>query len=560
MMRLLRLDSLFYKMRYLKISLSNKLKILILIFTISLCFTVSSNTVLVPSANTSDCQNSNLPLGINLSAVQDWTTEWPFVDAFKYSRTWISQRKNSPYGQGGPLNLTSDGWIASLDQDQYAETVIFDNGKGHYPGGQYVLLYDGEGTINFLFDSAKIASQTTGRMLLDVVPQDTGIWLQILATNPANPIRNIKLLMPGFENTYQTQPFHPLFLERMSKFKVIRFMNWTRTNETTVTNWSERATPELYTQASDKGVALEYMLDLANTLHVDPWFNIPHLATDDYVRKFATMVRERLDPSLKPHIEYSNEVWNYVFPQTKYAQEKGLALSLDKNGFTALLRYYSQRSIEIFKIWEYVFGGKERLVRILASQAVNPWTGEQVMTWKSAYKYADAYAIAPYFDGDDLNNPEKIDQTLEMKENQIIDNILNDIRTATKQYITDNYNFTNQHGLKLFAYEGGAGLESSRMPADKEPQVTALFQTVNRNPRMREVYVEYLNMWKESGGALFSQFVNVDQCSKYGCWGALEYQNQEPSTAPKYLGIMDFIEKNLADSANSPSCDHVSAP
>lgn len=48
-----------------------------------------------------------------------------------------------------------------------------------------------------------------------------------------------------------------------------------------------------------------------------------------------------------------------------------------------------------------------------------------------------------------------------------------------------------QYGLKLFAYEGGAGLESSRMPADKETQITALFQAVNRNPRMREVYLKY---------------------------------------------------------------------
>jgi len=61
---------------------------------------------------------------------------------------------------------------------------MFVDAKGHYPSGQYVLLYNGEGTINFLFGSA--VSQTPGRMLLDVVPQDSGIWLQILASKPAN--------------------------------------------------------------------------------------------------------------------------------------------------------------------------------------------------------------------------------------------------------------------------------------------------------------------------------------------------------------------------------------
>jgi len=77
-----------------------------------------------------------------------------------------------------------------------------------------------------------------------------------------------------------------------------------------------------------------------------------------------------------------------------------------------------------------------------------------------------------------------------------------------------------QYGLKLFAYEGGAGLQSSRMPADKEPLVTALFHAVNRNPRMKGVYLEYLNMWKASGGELFNQFVDVSRY-KYGSWGAL---------------------------------------
>jgi hypothetical protein len=32
--------------------------------------------------------------------------------------------------------------------------------------------------------------------------------------------------------------------------------------------------------------------------------------------------------------------------------------------------------------------------------------------------------------------------------------------------------------------------------------------------------------------------------SKWGFWGALEYQNQDINTAPKYLGLTDFIRAN----------------
>ncbi len=530
---------------------------LILIFTVCLVVTITINALttactnaFIRPGNSPLKISSNSPIGINLNGIDDWTTQWPFVDAFKISRPWISQHKDSAWGQGGPLHLTPDGWIASLAQDQYADTVMFDDGVGHYPSGKYVLLYDGQGTINFLFGSASVVSQTPGRTVLNVVPKPTGIFIRILATEPKNPMHNIRLIMPGFENTYKTQPFHPSFLQRLAKFKTIRFMDWMKTNNSNISNWSDRPTPKSATFA-DKGVALETMINLANTLHANPWFNIPHLATDDYVRRFAINVRDRLDPSLKPHIEYSNEVWNTVFSQTKYAQQQGLALGLDQNSYTAGLHYYSQRAVEIFKLCSQVFGEK-RLVRILASQAVNPWTGGQVMTWKSAYKYADAYAIAPYFDGGNLNDPAQVDTTLQMNENQIIDKISNHINNGMKQYVTDNYNQANQHGLRLFAYEGGAGLESSSMPADKEPQVTALFEAVNRNPRMRDVYVNYLNMWQANGGKLLNQFVDVSRSSKYGSWGALEYQDQDPNTAPKYLGLMDFITQKPAISVNSP--------
>ncbi|MBA3789602.1 hypothetical protein H0X32_04465, partial [Patescibacteria group bacterium] len=244
--------------------------VLVFIFITSIITTITSNTVLATDANTSAYPNTNSPLGINLNGVADWTTQWPFVDAFKVSRSWISQHKDSAWGQGGPLHLTPSGGIASLEPDQYADTVMFDDGVGHYPSGQYVLLYNGQATINFLFGSASVVSQTPGRMVLNVVPQASGIFMRILATDPNNPVRNIRLIMPGFEKTYKTQPFHPLFLQRLSKFKTIRFMDWMNTNNSNISKWSERPTLNSATFA-DKGVALETMINLANTLHANPW-------------------------------------------------------------------------------------------------------------------------------------------------------------------------------------------------------------------------------------------------------------------------------------------------
>ncbi len=70
-----------------------------------------------------------------------------------------------------------------------------------------------------------------------------------------------------------------------------------------------------YTQSADRGIAIEYAIDLANTLKTDAWFCMPHKASDEYIREFAKMVKERLDPSLKSYVEYSNEIWNWSFGQ-----------------------------------------------------------------------------------------------------------------------------------------------------------------------------------------------------------------------------------------------------
>ena len=245
-------------------------------------------------------------LGTNLTAISDWTRQWPFVDIFKLARAWIPQQEGQPWGQGPPLQLTPDGWPASLQPGQFAETIIFDNqledNAASYPSGNYTLLYDGEGTIAFDLGSATIVGQSPGRMVVNVPGLSIGVFVKITQTNPANPLRNIRFIMPGFENVYQTQPFHPLFLQRLQNYRVLRFMEWMFTNNSAVQHWSDRALPSDYTKAQ-KGVDLETMIQLANTLHVAPWFNIPHAATDDYVQQFARLVYQQLDPDLPVYIE-----------------------------------------------------------------------------------------------------------------------------------------------------------------------------------------------------------------------------------------------------------------
>lgn len=63
-------------------------------------------------------------------------------------------------------------------------------------------------------------------------------------TNPQNPVRNIRVLMPGFEAaTAEALPFHPRFVSSLKKYGVLRFMNWMKSNLKGPATWEERAKP-----------------------------------------------------------------------------------------------------------------------------------------------------------------------------------------------------------------------------------------------------------------------------------------------------------------------------
>jgi hypothetical protein len=494
-------------------------------------------------------------LGSNLIAISDWTREWPFVDIFKLARPWIAQQTGMSWGQGGTLSLTPEGWIASLQPGQYAETIIYDNAldetDGSFPTGNYILLYDGEGEIGFDFNSGVIQSQSPGRLVVSVASTHLGIYLKELSTNPQNPLRNIRLIMPGFESTYSSQPFHPTFLARLQGMKALRFMEWELTNNSALENWADRPQVSDYTY-SWRGVPLEVMIDLANTLHVSPWFNIPHKASDDFVQKFAGLVFQRLDTNLKPYIEYSNETWNGMFSQSGYVQSQGQSLGLSQDPTQAGAYFTSKRSVQIFGMWQQAFGNTDRLIRVLPSQTGNSWMSTQIVEFQNAYGYADALAIAPYFSNCSdqstggwgfLGDPSTASQVSQMSVDQVLDIELEHIRNCSLQAMTDAAQVASQHGLKLVAYEGGQHLLGIGS-AQSNAALIQLFKAANRSSRMEALYGEYLQNWKSVGGDLFMHYVDVTPYTQYGNFGSLEYQDQDPTSAPKYRALQTFIQQN----------------
>ncbi len=482
----------------------------------------------------------NSRLGINLAGPADWSTEHPFVDVFRLSRKWISQKKGEQWGKGPELVRDENGWIKSLEPDCYAETPILTG--GYAPVGDYVCLYDGEGEIEFGANS-KIVSRSPGRIVVNINPVKNGTFLRLLKTNPNNYVKNIRVIMPGFEASYQTNPFNPDFLKRWKNFNTIRFMDWMLTNGSEQKSWNDRPTVN-YCNYTERGIPVEVMVDLCNRLGANGWFCIPHLADDDYVRQFAMLVKKLIKPELKVYIEYSNEVWNSGFKQNHYAQQKAKELQIPplERPWEGAGKFYAKRSVEIFKIWEDAL--KKQLVRVIAWQAASGeyWTDKIVLSYNDAYKNCDALAIAPYFT---MNVSPKgklnadtvavwtVEQVLEYARTNSIPEAVGWMKTQKK--VADKYE------LRLICYEAGQHFVGVG-GAENNEALTKLFISANNHPKMSELYKIYLDSWKEISGDLMCIFSSVGTYSKWGSWGLLE--NAMQTSSPKYDAVIKWMYEN----------------
>ncbi|MDW8026590.1 MAG: hypothetical protein RMK18_12115 [Armatimonadota bacterium] len=479
-------------------------------------------------------------LGMNLAGIADWNTELPFVDVFRMSRPWISQRKGAGWGQGPKLELDEHGWVKRLEPECWAETLMCTIDGGHYPSGEYTVVYDGEGEIDF-WNAAKVVRREKGKIVINVDSSKGAIFLRLLRTNPQNYVRNIQVIMPNFKFTSREVPcWHPKFIERWQGVACLRFMDWMRTNGSQIARWDDRPKIEDAT-FSAKGVALEWMIDLCNRLNADAWFCMPHMADDDYIYKFAKTVKEKLAPTLKVYVEYSNEVWNSIFAQHRYAAEQGQKSMFGEKPWEAAWRYTAYRSIQIFRIWEEVFGETKRLIRVLPSQAANPYVSEQILSFREAHKHADALAIAPYisFNVSPKGNP-PADEVAQWSVEKLLDYVEEVALPKCISWMEEQKKVADKYGLLLIAYEGGQHLVGVH-GAENNEKLTRLFMEANANQRMGEIYRRYLHAWVKVGGDLFCHFSSVGRWSKWGCWGLLQFYDDRPT--PKFKAVMEWAKE-----------------
>ena len=505
--------------------------------------------------------NDNSPLGMNLAPLAYWDASWTFNDHMKEASDWME-----PPAWDVPSTAFSydqNGWITDLNGQSEAVLHI-----PTYQGGNLVLLYDGTGDFKVDGESSRLPASggSPAEVLIGNAAPNDYVNLYVYSLDAGDPFRNVRVYTESDGTRDAAGRFMPpsgtfnaLFLQRLAPFKVIRFMDWMNINGDPLpcqTNWAQRVPETYFSYGTQNGPSLEVMIELADTLNANPWFNIHHQADDNYVQNFATMVRDRLNPGLKAYIEHSNEVWNGVFPQGDYAQQQGIALGLGPSSdWSTRLLYHSLRSVQIFKIFNQVFTGNAavpspRVVRVLGGWDAPGGGGgspnDVIVNFQNAYQQADALAVAPYFGDDNTTLPSLFVDGSGQCASSSLDALATFLQQGIdelKPSIQSNATLCQSRGLDLVAYEAGQSLVApGGTPVDSP--INTCMDAANRDPRMKGFYTTYLNNWESFGGRLLNIFLYVGDYSQWGRWGVLETQDQPQAQAPKFDAIMTWLGSN----------------
>lgn len=493
-------------------------------------------------------------VGTNLSGISPVSSAWDFADLMKGSNTWNS-------GAVSTSTYNADNWPTSIPAGQTLGTNVrlpVNRLIPNIPLGTYTLTWEGQGSF-FLSGGGGFVSRTNtgpGSATFTVTSPSEQLFFQISSTTTSNPLRNLRILMPGHGpgQPNASETFNTSFLERFAPFKTLRFMDWGSTNSNTLVSWNDRPQVSHRTWANSKGVPIEMQVALANRQLSDPWFNMPVRADDNFIRQYATLVRDTLDPRLKVYVEYGNEVWN---PQFTVEHDYVRSLAVQRYGDANFwYRTWAEEARRDFAIWKEVFGEigqADRVLRVAAAQTVNRFHSPRFLNHlytnpsdlsPSGERLFDVLSMAAYV------GVSSGSYNASTTKDRIIDDLFADLaRQMNPATGSDglpvgdfrwNKQLANQHGVPLIAYEGGQHV----VPPSATATWYNAYVDAQRDPRMYDLYAELLRQYLDVLGADgFVNFSSVASITEFGAWGILESGAQNPADAPKYRALINYITR-----------------
>lgn len=504
---------------------------------------------------------SVLRMGLNLGGLFDWGTELPFVDLMRNAREWYTKDVGNPEypwnsERAAALRYRDDGYPTEIPQrvpgSPYPQRVatIWAVTDG-WPLGVYTVLFDGRGELEFNGSVSRVRLVRPGKMEFTLTRKEGGqVEMVILRSEATDPIRNIRVLLPGAEAHHLEQPFNPLWLERVRRFHTVRFMDWGHTNDwgrslarTDGRNrvaWSQRTRMDHYTWTVDTGIPYEMMVRLMNDHDLDGWVCIPHRASVEYAEEMGRFFARHLRPGRRLFVEYSNEVWNWIFEQAHWLDAAG-----DRDlPWPERIVPIIQESLDAFTRG---FGGPSpRLVRVVCIQ-----TGWLDVSRRIVQRLrpgsVDAVGAAWYF-GFSEEADAALDRLGARATEEEIDRWVRVSWENEKRWIRAiRDEVARPANLPLVFYEGGQHLTAH--PFGQEPSWSEALLRIQRSPRMQALYRDWLT-WVASlhrSGEPPLELMHFSfvypLSAKYGSWGLLERLDQDFGVhpAPKWSALEPYL-------------------
>ena len=299
------------------------------------------------------------------------------------------------------------------------------------------------------------------------------------------------------------------------------------------------------------------------------WLEIGN-ASDDYVRGFATYVRDHLPGNRRIHVEFSNEVWNFSIPQTRYAETRAREVF---GPDVKWLEWYGKRAAEVGMIWKDVFGeaarhdnagaGRGRVLVVFNTQF--GWQGLEdlgldTVHWRDAdgrhvraSDYFDEYAITGYYDGT-MNTQQVVDTVMGWWQDadggygRAIAALRYRITNFNAPYYVYHAGRAARRGLRLVTYESGFG-EYTPPGEHRNEAYTIFLARLQRRPEFHELETANYAAFKAAGGSLYMNFGIIATPGKWGNWAALESVDQK--TSPRYQALIDWMKANPSPAATA---------
>jgi len=554
-------------------------------------------------------------IGVSLDWLCYWCAVQPYVDIVHQAAQFGDPTTGVSLAEEGKLD--QNGW-PSADFRWMVICCIHADGSATDPGpasplaGAYQLSFSGKAVIYPLTFSVEnqqynpTTNTTTATLDLGTNYQGANAMLTFNNTQrtassaTGTGVTNIQIIRPQFAPNGMkwwdspTQEFTKPFLDSLKSFSTVRSMSFTSAINSPEVNWSDR-TPDSWPVAShlmeaapsslpylvppaasctaycdwySTGASWGSVIDIANASHTDMWINIPVMASDDYVKSLATLIKSKLDPGLHVYVEWSDEIWNYANPwwtETNYNADQTTALlasdptsaadySANCVSWANSECHVAERVMQFSQDFASVYGQaaiNTTIRPLLCTQVVQPVLSMEALrfianTYGPPSNYFYGTCGAPYW-GVSGTLPTAttaagavaaLDQAIPNNDTYL------QADTATALY----------YGLHNLTYEGGPNNTSFAVAADTSGQAAKVLETsVQMAPGMKADVTQGLTRAFQDGTDMYMFYEN--ESATY--WGATT--DPLDLDAPKFAGLSAAAGQSVTRNAGTAIPGNIAA-